>query len=206
MGDSQMGVQARLMSQALRKLTGAISKSKTVIIFINQLRLKIGVVFGNPETTTGGQALKFYASQRLEIRKVGNLKSGNDIVGTRVKVKIVKNKLAAPFKVVEFDMMFDEPGVFSKAGEVIDIGASYGVIEKTGNTYILNTSKRQGIKLGVGRESAKEMLYKDQELLEEAQETIMAKFKESQKKGIIETKLYDGEMTDSADVVTSPEE
>jgi len=164
MGDSQMGVQARLMSQALRKLTGVISKSKTVVVFINQLRLKIGVSFGNPETTTGGQALKFYSSQRFEIRKVGNLKSGTDNVGIRIRVKVVKNKLAAPFKTVEFDLVFDEPGVFSMAGEIIDLGVGCGVVEKTGNTYSLKTDDGL-VKLGVGREAAKKALYESKELM-----------------------------------------
>lgn len=177
MGDSSMGVQARLMSQALRKLTGVISKSKTVVVFINQLRLKIGVAFGNPETTTGGQALKFYASQRFEVRKVGNLKSGADSVGIRVKVKVVKNKLAAPFKTVEFDLIFDEPGVFSKAGEIIDLGVLYGVITKTGNTYTLIKTP-EDVKLGVGRENAKKTMYSDQKLMDFAEKEILKKFKE----------------------------
>ncbi|MEI6728099.1 MAG: recombinase RecA [bacterium] len=179
MGDSSMGVQARLMSQALRKLTGVISKSKTTVIFINQLRLKIGISFGNPETTTGGQALKFYATQRFEVRKVGNLKSGTDSVGVRIKVKVVKNKLAAPFKTVEFDMIFDEPGVFSRAGEVLDVGTPYGVIDKKGNTYSFINTKGEEIKLGVGRESAKTNLYKNPELMDEATVLIMAKFREN---------------------------
>jgi recombination protein RecA len=186
MGDSSMGVQARLMSQALRKLTGIISKSNTVVIFINQLRLKIGVTFGNPETTTGGQALKFYSSQRFEIRKVGNLKSGTDVVGVRIRVKVVKNKLAAPFKVVEFDMIFDEPGVFSRAGEIIDIGTSYGIIEKTGNTYTLKQGKGENIKLGVGRENAKKHLYANVELMDEAEKAILEKFRESLNKGYVQ--------------------
>lgn len=180
MGDAQMGVQARLMSQALRKLTGAISKSKTVVIFINQIRLKIGVMFGSPETTTGGQALKFFSSQRLDIRKIGNLKSGTEDVGTRVKVKIVKNKLAAPFKVVEFDMMFDEPGVISLAGEIIDYGQEYGVIEKVGNTYkLVLKSEKEPIALGVGRSKAKETLYADQVLITKAKKEIFDAFKAS---------------------------
>ncbi len=181
MGDSSMGVQARLMSQALRKLTAAISKSKTVLIFINQLRLKIGVVFGNPETTTGGQALKFYASQRFEVRKVGNLKSGTDNVGVRIRVKVVKNKVAAPFKTVEFDLIFDEPGVFSKAGEILDIGAGYGVIEKNGNTYSLIREDGTIEKLGVGREGAKKSFYNNPELMSLAENMIMKKFEESRK-------------------------
>jgi len=165
------------MSQALRKLTGAISKSKTVVIFINQIRLKIGVMFGSPETTSGGQALKFFASQRFDIRKVGTLKSGTDEVGTRVKVKVVKNKLAAPFKTVEFDMMFSEPGVISLAGEIIDIGVNYGVIEKNGNTYTLILPDQDAVKLGVGRESAKQALNADSKLLDKARNAIVAVFK-----------------------------
>ncbi len=182
MGDSQMGVQARLMSQALRKLTGVISKSKTVVVFINQIRLKIGVMFGNPETTTGGQALKFFASQRFDVRKVGTLKSGNENVGVRVRVKIVKNKMAAPFKTVEFDMMFDEPGVISRAGEVVDIGANYDVIEKTGNTYKMILDGEE-VKLGVGRENAKNYLYQNQEHLDVARNLIVAEFQKRLKEG-----------------------
>jgi recombination protein RecA len=177
MGDSSMGVQARLMSQALRKITGAISKSNTVVVFINQIRLKIGVMFGNPETTTGGQALKFYASQRFDIRKAGNLKNGTEDVGIRVKVKVVKNKLAAPFKVMEVDMMFNEPGVFSLAGEIIDFGTNYGVIVKTGNTYTLALTGEPEIKLGVGREKAKELLYSMPDKMEKAKSQILASFK-----------------------------
>lgn len=179
MGDSSMGVQARLMSQALRKLTAVISKSKTVVIFINQLRLKIGMVFGNPETTTGGQALKFYASQRFEVRKIGNLKSGDENIGVRIKVKVVKNKLAAPFKTVEFDMIFNEPGIFSKSGEVIDLGTGYGIVKKTGNTFTLNLPGKEEIKLGIGREKSKASLYGNQELLEEARTAIFEAFKAS---------------------------
>lgn len=178
-GDAQMGVQARLMSQALRKLTGIISKSKTVVIFINQIRMKIGVMFGNPETTSGGQALKFFSSVRLDIRKVGNLKSGDQEVGTRVKVKIVKNKLAAPFKVVEFDMMFDEPGVISLSGEILDIGLAYGVVEKNGNTYSLILDKKEPVKLGVGRSVAKEALNTNPELVKKARQAIIDEFKKN---------------------------
>jgi len=178
-GDAQMGVQARLMSQALRKLTGIISKSKTTVIFINQIRMKIGVMFGNPETTSGGQALKFFASMRLDIRKIGNLKSNNEEVGTRVKVKVVKNKLAAPFKVVEFDMMFSEPGVISLSGEIIDIGQAYGVIEKNGNTYSLILDKKESVKLGVGRNNAKDELNTNPELITQARDAIIAQFKKN---------------------------
>ena len=176
MGDSSMGVQARLMSQALRKLTGVISKSNTVVVFINQIRLKIGVMFGNPETTTGGQALKFYASQRFDVRKIGMLKSGTDDVGIRVKVKVVKNKMATPFKIAEFDMMFDEPGVFSTAGEIIDFGVDYGALTKTGNTYTLTLKDEEEVKLGVGRESAKKYLYDHSELIAKAKAQILEEF------------------------------
>jgi recombination protein RecA len=186
MGDSTMGVQARLMSQALRKLTGAISKSKTSVVFINQIRLKIGVMFGNPETTTGGEALKFFSSLRLDIRKVGQIKNpnGEGSIGVRVRVKIVKNKMAAPFKTVEFDMMFDEPGVISLAGEIIDIGSAYGIVEKTGNTYTLNNGDEQ-IKLGVGRENAKKAMYSEQALMYIARDAIMAEFHKRRKEGRI---------------------
>ncbi len=198
MGDSSMGVQARLMSQALRKLTSVISKSKTVVIFINQLRLKIGVSFGNPETTTGGQALKFYASQRFEIRKVGNLKVGEENIGVRIKTKVVKNKLAAPFKTVEFDMIFNEPGVFSKAGEVLDVGLVYNIIEKTGNTYSLKLSDKELIKLGVGRENAKKYLYQNPTFLDQAREEIITKFKSK-------LDVFSNEEKDNTEVETTEE-
>lgn len=188
MGDSSMGVQARLMSQALRKLTGAIAKSKTVVIFINQIRLKIGVLFGNPETTTGGNALKFFSSIRLDIRKIGQIKetSGEGLKGVRVKVKVVKNKMAAPFKTVEFDMMFNEPGVFSLAGEIIDIGAAYGIIDKKGNTYSVIAKKgEEGVKLGVGRENAKNALYSDSKLMNIARDEIIKEFNLRRKEGRI---------------------
>lgn len=182
MGDAQMGAQARLMSQALRKLTGAISKANTTLVFINQIRMKIGVMFGSPETTTGGQALKFFASQRLEIRKIGMLKSGTDNVGVRARVKVVKNKLAAPFKQVEFDMIFEEPGVFSIGGEIIDIGQKYGIVEKTGNTHTLILKDREPIKLGVGRDKAKAGLYENRELIQLARKEIIDAFKADQAK------------------------
>ncbi|MCS6926322.1 MAG: recombinase RecA [Candidatus Binatia bacterium] len=151
MGEPQMGLQARLMSQALRKLSGAISKSRTVVIFINQLRMKIGVMFGNPETTTGGNALKFYASVRLDIRRTGAVKQGEEVIGSRTKVKVVKNKVAPPFKEAEFDILYGS-GI-SKEGELIDLGADHGIIEKSGAWYSF-----AGERIGQGRENAKEFL------------------------------------------------
>ena len=151
MGDSHMGLHARLMSQALRKLTAIISKSRSTVIFINQLRMKIGVVFGNPETTTGGQALKFYSSVRIEVRKSAQIKQGEKIIGNRVKVKIVKNKVAAPFRTCEFDIMWNE-GI-SYSGDLLDTGTALGVIGKSGNSYLFGEER-----LGVGREAAKQFL------------------------------------------------
>jgi recombination protein RecA len=210
MGDSSMGVQARLMSQALRKLTGVISKSNTVVIFINQIRLKIGVMFGNPETTTGGQALKFYASQRFEIRKSGNLKSGAEDVGIQMKVKIVKNKLAAPFKTAIVDLMFDEPGVISTAGEIIDIGAGFGVVNKSGNTYSLTLKgENEPVKMGVGREAAKKYLYEHPEYIQTARDQILESFKEKIRAGknvddiagIEQGKMEEGEINDDVEPI-----
>ncbi len=160
MGDSKMGLQARLMSQALRKLTGAINKTNTTCIFINQLRDKIGVMFGNPETTTGGNALKFYASVRLDIRKIGTLKDGDEMKGNQVRVKVVKNKIAPPFKEAEFDIMFGE-GI-SKAGEIVDLGAELNIIKKSGSWYSYNDTK-----LGQGRDAAKQCISDNPELAEE---------------------------------------
>ncbi len=157
MGDSHMGLQARLMSQALRKLAGSISKTKTTLIFINQIRMKIGVVFGNPETTTGGNALKFYSSVRLDIRRIGAIKSGQDIVGNRTRVKVVKNKLASPFMEAEFDLMYGE-GI-SMAGDLLDVGAEAGVIDKSGAWYSYN-----GERIGQGRENVKKYLMENPEL------------------------------------------
>jgi len=174
MGDSQMGAQARLMSQALRKLTGVIAKSKTVVIFINQIRMKIGVYFGNPETTTGGNALKFYASLRIEVRRSAQIKQAEKIIGNRVKCKIVKNKVAAPFRACEFDIMYNE-GI-SIAGDLLDLGTSFGVITKSGNSYSF-----QDTKLGLGRESAKRFLKADKKIMKEIRKKILveAKNKES---------------------------
>jgi len=166
MGDQHMGLQARLMSQALRKLTGSINKTNTVVIFINQIRNKIGVFFGNPETTTGGNALKFYASVRVEIRRAAQIKQGENVIGNRVKVKIVKNKVAAPFRTCEFDIMYNE-GI-SLAGDTLDTGVDYEVIKKSGNSYSFNE-----IKLGVGREAAKKFLKEDKKLLATIRKTIL---------------------------------
>lgn len=174
MGDSHMGLQARLMSQALRKLTGIISKSKTAVIFINQTRMKIGIVFGNPETTTGGVALKFYSSVRIEVRRAAQIKQGDKIIGNRVKVKIVKNKVAAPFRTCEFDIMYNE-GI-SVSGDVLDAGVLYKVISKKGNSYLLGEEK-----LGVGREAAKRFLKDDPKLLEKLRKLIL----EAEEKGDI---------------------
>lgn len=166
MGDSHMGLQARLMSQALRKLAGIISKSNCVVVFINQTRMKIGIVFGNPETTTGGVALKFYASVRIEVRRAAQIKKGEKVIGNRVKVKIVKNKVAAPFRTTEFDIMYNE-GI-SISGDVLDTGVMYAVIQKSGNTYAWKQTK-----LGVGREAAKDYLKEHGALLQSIREEIM---------------------------------
>jgi len=166
MGDSHMGLQARLMSQALRKLTGVVSKTKTVVVFINQIRHKIGVFFGNPETTTGGNALKFYSSVRIEVRRSAQIKQGDRIIGNRVKCKIVKNKVAAPFKACEFDIMYNE-GI-SVSGDLLDIGVSYEVIKKSGNSYAFGE-----IKLGVGRENAKRFLKADKKLMKEIRKEVL---------------------------------
>jgi len=155
MGDAQMGLQARLMSQALRKLTGAISKSRTCVVFINQIRMKIGVMFGNPETTTGGKALKFYSSVRMDIRRIGAIKEGTEVVGNRTKVKVVKNKVAPPFRTAEFDIMYGQ-GI-SKIGELLDFGVDLGVVEKSGTWYSFG-----GERLGQGRENIKRFLVKEE--------------------------------------------
>jgi recombination protein RecA len=166
MGDSLPGLQARLMSQALRKLTAAISKSLTTVVFINQIRMKIGVMFGNPETTTGGNALKFYASMRLDIRRIDNIKDNQETIGGRVRVKVVKNKVAPPFRQAEFDIYFNE-GI-SKAGELIDLGVEHGAVEKSGAWYSFN-----GTRIGQGRENAKEYLRNNPDAAEAIQQKIM---------------------------------
>ncbi len=169
MGEPQMGLQARLMSQALRKLVGAISRSRTLVIFINQVRMKIGVMFGNPETTTGGNALKFYASVRLDIRRTGAVKQGEEIVGNRTKVKVVKNKVAPPFKEAEFDVLYGS-GV-SKEGELVDIGSENGIIDKSGAWYSFS-----GDRIGQGRENAKEYLREHPEIAHAVEGKIREKF------------------------------
>jgi recombination protein RecA len=168
MGDSHMGLQARLMSQALRKLTASVSKSNTMIIFINQIRMKIGVMFGNPETTTGGNALKFYASQRLEIRRIGAIKDRDEIVGNQTRVKVVKNKLAPPFKIVEFDIMYGE-GI-SKLGEILDLGVKEGIVEKSGSWFSYNSQR-----IGQGRENAKAFFRENPEMADEIEAIIRQK-------------------------------
>ena len=165
MGDSKMGLQARLMSQALRKLTGTIAKTGCCCIFINQLREKIGIMFGNPETTTGGNALKFYASVRLDIRRISQIKETDEVTGNRVKVKIVKNKVAPPFRIAEFDIMFGE-GI-SKAGEVVDLGVEFEIIKKAGSWFSYGDTK-----LGQGRDAVKQLLLENPELMEELEAKI----------------------------------
>ncbi|MCX7816347.1 MAG: recombinase RecA [Syntrophales bacterium] len=169
MGDAQMGLQARLMSQALRKLTGSISKSRTTVIFINQLRMKIGVLFGSPETTTGGNALKFYASMRLDIRKTTTIKQGQDVIGMRSKVKVVKNKVAPPFRETEFDIIFGE-GI-SKEGDILDLATEQGIIEKSGAWYAY-----KGTRLGQGRDNARSFLKENPELLAELESILRDRF------------------------------
>ncbi|MBQ6940042.1 MAG: recombinase RecA [Alistipes sp.] len=175
MGDSKMGLQARLMSQALRKLTASISKTKTVCIFINQLRDKIGVVYGNPETTTGGNALKFYASVRIDIRRTSVIKDGEEQLGTRTKVKVVKNKVAPPFRKAEFDIMFGE-GI-SKLGEIIDLGVDYDIIRKSGSWFSYGDRK-----IGQGRDSVKEALKADPALMEEVELRVREAMREAREK------------------------
>jgi recombination protein RecA len=173
MGDSKMGLHARLMSQALRKLTATISKTNTICIFINQLREKIGVMFGNPETTTGGNALKFYASVRLDIRRMAQIKDGEEAVGNHVKVKVVKNKVAPPFRSAEFDIIFGE-GI-SKMGEIIDMGVEFGIVQKSGSWFSYGSDK-----LGQGRDAVRQLLHDNPELATEIEAKIRAKIKETQ--------------------------
>ena len=181
MGDNKVGLQARLMSQALRKLTASINKTNTCCIFINQLREKIGVLFGNPETTTGGNALKFYSSVRLDIRRIGQIKEGEEVLGNNVRVKVIKNKVAPPFKKAEFDIMFGE-GI-SKTGEIVDLGVEYGVIKKSGSFFSYGDTR-----LGQGRENVKAMLLENPDLMAELEEKITEALKNAEKEGSKHTK------------------
>jgi recombination protein RecA len=175
MGDSHMGLQARLMSQALRKLTGILSKSKTCLIFINQLRMKIGVMFGNPETTTGGNALKFYSSVRVDIRRIASIKDGENVIGSRTKAKVVKNKVSPPFKEAEFDILYGK-GI-SLAGDIIDLGASLNIIEKSGTWF-----SYKGERLGQGRDKTREFLEQNKDIMEKIEKDIREKYKSLLKK------------------------
>ncbi len=186
MGDSLPGLQARLMSQALRKLTGSISKSRCMVIFINQIRMKIGVMFGSPETTTGGNALKFYSSVRVDIRRIGAIKDRDEVVGNQTRVKVVKNKVAPPFKQVEFDIMYGE-GI-SKMGELIDLGVKAGIVEKSGSWYSFD-----GQRIGQGRENAKQFLKGNQEMSQSIEHAIR------QNAGLISEQILDGEPEDGAE-------
>jgi recombination protein RecA len=172
MGDAHMGLQARLMSQALRKLTATISKSNTIVVFVNQIRMKIGVMFGNPETTTGGNALKFYSSVRLDIRRIAAIKQGQDVIGSRTKVRVVKNKVAPPFKEVEFDLIYGE-GI-SREGDVLDLAAEKNVVEKSGTWYAY-----EGQRIGQGRENAKQFLKENPKVMEKMEKEILEKFRAS---------------------------
>ncbi len=169
MGDAHMGLQARLMSQALRKLTATISKSNTIVIFVNQIRMKIGVMFGNPETTTGGNALKFYSSVRLDVRRIASIKQGQDVVGSRTKVRVVKNKVAPPFKEVEFDLIHGE-GI-SREGDVLDLAVEKNIVEKSGTWYTYG-----GQRIGQGRENAKQFLKENSKILEQMEKEILEGF------------------------------
>ena len=177
MGDSHIGLQARLMSQALRKLAGAINKSKTVLIFINQLREKVGIMFGNPETTTGGRALKYYSSVRLDIRKIENIKQDGEVVGNRARVKVVKNKVAPPFREAEFDIVYGK-GI-SKEGNILDIGVNLDIVEKSGSWFSYN-----GERIGQGRENVKKYMKEHPEIMAEIEEKIRAKFSEAFEKSL----------------------
>jgi recombination protein RecA len=186
MGDSLPGLQARLMSQAMRKLTASISKSNTMVVFINQIRMKIGVMFGSPETTTGGNALKFYASVRLDIRRIGAIKDRDEVVGNQTRVKVVKNKVAPPFKMVEFDIMYGE-GI-SKVGELVDLGVTAGVVEKSGSWYSYS-----GERIGQGRDNAKVFLKQNPDMCTAIEAAIRANA------GLIAAKITDGTASDSSD-------
>jgi recombination protein RecA len=183
MGAYHVGKQARLMSQALRKLTAIVSRSKTVVIFINQIRMQIGVMFGNPETTPGGKALKFYTSVRLDIRKIAQIKKGEEVVGGRTRVKVVKNKVAAPFKQTEFDIIYNE-GI-SKEGEIMALGEKFKIIEKSGNSYFYTPTVKEGeksekVKLGVGYDATRKFLKEEKKLSEQILKEIRKKFAEEE--------------------------
>jgi len=178
MGDAHMGLQARLMSQALRKLTATISKSNTIVIFVNQIRMKIGIMFGNPETTTGGNALKFYASIRLDVRRIAQIKQGQDVIGSRTKVRVVKNKVSPPFKEVEFDLIHGE-GI-SREGDVLDLAVDKNIVDKSGTWYTY-----QGQRIGQGRENSKQFLKENPKLLETMEKEILEKF-QALKSGSVE--------------------
>jgi recombination protein RecA len=193
MGDSQPGLQARLMSQALRKLTASINKSNTMVIFINQIRMKIGVMYGSPETTTGGHALKFYASVRLDIRRIGAIKEREEVVGNQTRVKVVKNKLAPPFKIVEFDIMYGE-GI-SKMGEIIDLGAKAGIVEKSGAWYSYDSQR-----IGQGRENAKTFLKANPDITAKIETAIR------QNSGLIAEQILAGEKEEGGDDNAEPAE
>ena len=193
MGDSHMGLQARLMSQALRKVTSCISKSNCIVIFINQIRMKIGVMFGNPETTTGGNALKFYSSVRLDIRRIGAIKDKDQIIGNQTRVKVVKNKLSPPFRVVEFDIMYGR-GI-SKLGELIDLGAEAGVIDKSGTWYSYN-----GERIGQGKENAKKFLFEKKEIASSIHKSIL------EAGGIVTEKMMEGKNEKKNSTETSNDE
>ncbi len=191
MGDSHMGLQARLMSQALRKLTGIVSKTKTCVIFINQIRMKIGVVFGNPETTTGGTALKFYASMRIEVRRSAQLKKEERVIGNQVNVKVVKNKVAPPFRTTQFEIMYNE-GI-SLSGDTLDTGVLHGVIQKNGNSYTFN-----GEKLGVGRETAKAFLKENPKMMKAVRELVMKQVNAGNAADAVEEAEYRAKVEEAA--------
>ncbi|MGK0367166.1 MAG: recombination protein RecA [Thermoproteota archaeon] len=191
MGASHMGLQARLMSQALRKLTGSISKSNTTVIFINQLRMKIGVMFGNPEVTTGGNALKFYASVRMDIRRIGAIKDSESVIGNRTRVKVVKNKVAPPFTEIEFDIMYGQ-GI-SKTGDVLDLAVKHGIVDKAGAWYAYNNSK-----IGQGRENSKTFLTENTEILEEIKHKVLVKC------GIVESDTVETVNESTGEIVETP--
>ncbi len=186
MGDTHVGLQARLMSQALRKLTSSVSRSNTLVIFINQIRMKIGVMFGNPETTTGGNALKFYSSIRMEIRRIGQIKDRDEVVGNQTRVKVVKNKMAPPFRTIEFDIMYGE-GI-SKMGEILDLGVKAGIVEKSGSWFSYNSTR-----IGQGRENAKQFLRENEAMTSEIETAIR------QNAGLISEVMTTGETTPVAD-------